>query len=144
MGIQLLQLLLVLRSISASTDSSSSYRLHEITNQSKQVDTTVYSVVQVPPKFPGGNEALLQFIQSASQYPVNLKKGSLVQLRLLIEKDGSISSVQVAYADVDDKLIEEAKRIAKLMPKWIAGSQDGRLLRVYTLVPIRFLSTKKT
>ncbi len=86
---------------------------------------------------------MFEFVQSTSRYPVNLKKGSLVQLKLLIEKDGSISSVQVGYTNANDELIQEAKRIVKMMPKWIPGSQDGQLLRVYALVPIRFMSGKK-
>jgi protein TonB len=143
MSTEFLQSLLILFLIGIATTISHGTNLEEIASQSTQIDTTVYMVVQVPPKFPGGNEAMFQFIQSASQYSVSSKKGLLVQLKLLIEKDGSISSVQVAYADVADELIQEARRIAKMMPKWIPGSQDGRLLRVYALVPIRFIDVKK-
>lgn len=115
----------------------------QINSQYNQIDTTAYVVIQVPPAFPGGNNAMFEFIQSASQYPVNLKKGLLIQLKLLIEKDGSISSVQVDHSSVADELIQEAVRIAKMMPKWTPGSQNGQVLRVYALVPIRFISAKK-
>lgn len=111
----------------------------QMDDQTRLLDTTTYSVVQVPPKFPGGPNVMFQFIQSASRYPVISKRGSLVVVRLLIEKDGTISNVQVSYDDVDDAFVSEAKRIVNMMPKWIPGSQDGRLLRTYTWVPIRFV-----
>lgn len=143
MKVEFLHSILTLALIGITTTLSRGNDLYGIVKPSIQFDTTVYMVVEVPPKFPGGNEAMFEFIRSASQYPVNFKKGSLVQLKLLIEKDGSISSVQVGYTNADDKLIQEAKRIVKTMPSWIPGSQDGRLLRVYALVPIRFIDTKK-
>lgn len=136
MSLKLLQLLFILLS------GATSISLGQTTNQSKQADTTAYAVVQVPPKFPGGPNALFQFIQSTSWYPVNLKKGHLTLMRLLVEKDGSISTMQITYTEVDDDLVAEARRIIKLMPKWIPGSQDGRLLRAYTSVPIRFVKAK--
>jgi protein TonB len=136
MSVRLLQLLFILllgaRSIS----------LGQTNNQNKQVDTTAYFVVQVPPKFPGGPDAMFQFIQSTSRYPVNSKKGSLTIVKILVEKDGSISNMQVNYTEADDDLVSEAKRIVKLMPKWIPGSQDGQILRAYTAFPIRFVKAK--
>ncbi|WP_461132432.1 energy transducer TonB [Spirosoma lituiforme] len=116
--------------------------LGQTNNQHRQVDTTAYAVVQVPPEFPGGPDAMFQFIQSTSLYPISLTKGSLMVVRLLVEKDGSISNVQITHADVANELIVEAKRIINRMPKWKPGSQDGQLLRAYTSVPIRFLKAK--
>jgi protein TonB len=105
-------------------------------------DTTVYMIVQVLPAFVGGNAAMQQYIQSTSRYPVSSKKGPLVQLRLLIEKDGSVSQVKTVYTEVDDKYVQEAKRVLETMPNWVPGSQDGRPLRSYFLVPIRFTDAK--
>jgi len=116
--------------------------LGQTNNQHRQADTTAYAVVQVPPEFPGGPDAMFQFIQSTSLYPISLTKGSLMVVRLLVEKDGSISNVQITHADVANELIVEAKRIINRMPKWKPGSQDGQLLRAYTSVPIRFLKAK--
>ncbi|WP_373513379.1 energy transducer TonB [Persicitalea sp.] len=134
--------LLLLLSISAVVISSHGQGLEEMATQSRQDDTTVYTVVE---KAPGDKESMFQFIQSASKYPVSPKKGSMVQIRLLIEKDGSISRVQVSYTDpnTNDDLVREALRIAKTMPNWIPGSQDGRPLRILTIFPIRFVKSGK-
>ncbi len=142
--IYLLQLLLLL-SIGTASISSYGQNLEEVTTQSYQGDTTVFTIVEVAPEFPGGKEAMFQFIQSASKYPVSPKDGIMVSIKLLIEKDGSISRVQVFHADPDanDDLAREAVRIAKTMPKWIPGSQDGRPLRVLTVFPMRFVNIGK-
>jgi hypothetical protein len=122
--------------------------INQGSNPNQGSDTTAYFIVQVPPEFTGGNEALLRFIQStaSSNYPISAKKGKgtyTVFLKLLIEKDGSISNLSVQNADTREEYIREGKRIARSMPKWKPGSQDGRLLRAYTVVPIHFIIEKK-
>ncbi len=136
MSLRFFQLLFILLS------GANSVSLGQTINQSTQADTTAYAVVQVPPEFPGGPDAMFQFIQSTSRYPDNLKKGPLTLVKLLVEKDGSISNVQVTYTEVDDDLVSEAKRVVKIMPKWTPSSQDGRLLRAYISIPIRFVKAK--
>lgn len=118
---------------------ANSISLAQTSSQVRSADTTAYAVVQVPPTFPGGADALLRFIQSTSRYAVDPKKGPLTLIRLLVEKDGSISTVQVTYTEGDETLATEAKRVVKQMPSWIPASQDGRLLRAYTVIPIRFV-----
>ena len=143
MSIKFLQTLFPLLLVATVSIFSHNTTLGQTNSQSQQVDTTAYMVVQVPPQFPGGSQAMFQFIQSASYYPLNPKKGLLVQLKLLVEKDGSISSVKAIYAEANDEFVKEAMRIIKTMPKWIPGSHDGRLLRAYTIISIRFTNAKK-
>ena len=145
MKTKFMQPLLLLFSVGTVIVSLAGYRPKQAAKCSSQTDTTVYTIVEVAPEFPGGREAMFQFIQSASKYPVSPKNGAMVQIRLLIEKDGSISRVQVAHTDpnANDNLIQEAVRIAKTMPKWTPGSQDGRPLRVLTIFPIRFAGVGK-
>lgn len=137
--LQPLVILLLVTTINAFPPTTS---LGQINGQPEQVDTTAYTIVEIPPEFPGGRQALFSFIQSASQYPLNLKKGFLVQLKLLVEQDGSISSIQVSYREAPEKFVNEAIRIIKTMPKWMPGSQDGQVRRAYAIIPIRFTRVK--
>ncbi len=121
---------------------ANSISLAQTSRQVQPADTTAYAVVQVPPTFPGGPDALLRFIQSTSRYTVDPKKGPLTLVRLLVEKDGTISTVQVIYSEGDETLAAEAKRVVKQMPNWTPASQDGRLLRAYMVIPIRFTKAK--
>ena len=114
-------------------------------NNDTKSDTTVYMVVQAPPQFPGGSVALFRFIQSASKFPVSFSRTRDTQtifLKLLIEKDGSISNIAVAFSAAKGQLEQEAKRIVSAMPKWKSGSQDGRVLRVNLMMPIHFKTVK--
>ncbi|QKZ13535.1 energy transducer TonB [Spirosoma sp. KUDC1026] len=137
-----MKFLLALAFIGATVTALSATQARGQSGRPMPSDTTVYMIVQEPPAFVGGKEALFQFIQANSKYPVNSKKGPLVQLRLLIEKDGSVSEVKTIYTDVSEELTQEANRIGRTMPRWIPGSQDGRLLRAYAVVPIRFTNGK--
>lgn len=111
-----------------------------------QADTTVYTVVESPPEFPGGIASLRHFIKKYSKLPIAPKIGKntvAVDLRLLVERDGRISAVKVERVDgvegpKQDKYEREVRRIVSEMPGWKPGSQDGTRLRTYALVPILF------
>lgn len=58
----------------------------------------VYTVVDRMPSFPGGDEALLQYIDAHLKYPAaSLEQGvqGLVMLRFAVEADGNVGKVQV-------------------------------------------------
>lgn len=111
-----------------------------------QADTTVFTVVEVPPEFMGGIEGLKTFIKSNSNIPIasNAEKNAVwIHTRLLIERDGKVSAVQVKrIGSIDEhnyeKYEREAQRIVSMMPSWTPGSQDGKPLRCYALIPILF------
>jgi len=110
-------------------------------NIKNNIDTTVYMVVEFQPEFPGGQAAMFNFIQKQSKYPVtNIrnKASEKLFLKLLIEKDGSVSNATVVFSDAGKEREEEAKRIAAKMPKWKPGYQSGRQLRTYFMVPVYF------
>lgn len=104
-------------------------------------DTTVYAIVEVQPEFPGGNRSLFEFIQSTSKYPVSRggnKTTRPVSIRLLIEKDGTISDVSTLRSEGQSRLEDEAKRIAGHLPRWRPGYHGGRRVRTFTVVTIYF------
>ncbi|WP_247237932.1 energy transducer TonB [Telluribacter sp. SYSU D00476] len=111
-----------------------------------QADTTVYTVVESPPEFPGGTASLKHFIKKYSKLPIAPKRGKntvVVGLKLLVERDGRISAVEVMEVDgvegrKQEKYEWEARRLVSEMPGWKPGSQDGKRLRTYALVPILF------
>lgn len=100
----------------------------------------VYNSVEYPPKFPGGDAALMKYVATHIQYPtmaqVNNVQGNVV-LRFVVEKDGSIGEVRVARSKGDD-LDKEAVRMAKTLPNFIPGKQDGKPVRVWYTMPVNF------
>jgi hypothetical protein len=54
----------------------------------------------------------------------------------MVEIDGSLSEFQV-LRDAGLETGEEALRVLKLSPKWIAGKEDGKITRMRYNIPIK-------
>ncbi len=105
-----------------------------------EVENKVFDVVEQMPSFPGGPSALMQFLSSNIKYPVVAQENGVqgrVVVSFVVERDGSITDVQVARS-VDPSLDREAQRVVKSMPKWIPGKQNGQAVRVKYNVPVAF------
>lgn len=107
---------------------------------SKQSDYTgkVYDVVEQMPSFPGGNEALMNFIKENITWPdvQDYVQGRVV-VKFIVERDGSISYAQIARS-LDPLFDKEALRVVNNMPKWNPGKQNGKTVRVSYNVPVSF------
>ena len=105
-----------------------------------EVATKVFDVVEEMPSFPGGNAALMSYLNSNTKYPVVAQENGVqgrVIVSFVVERDGSISDVKVARS-VDPSLDREAQRVVKSMPRWSPGKQNGSTVRVKYTVPVVF------
>ncbi len=103
-------------------------------------DTKIYETADVMPEFPGGKEAMEQFIISNIKYPNAAKKAGikgLVTVNAVVEKDGSLSEVKVKK-DIGGGCGEEAVRVVKLMLTWVPGQVKNEDKRVRVSVSIFF------
>ena len=99
-----------------------------------------FDVVEQMPEFPGGQEALMQFLRQEVKYPKEAFKDGVqgrVVVQFVVEKDGSISEVEVVKK-VNEHLDAEAIRVVNAMPKWKPGKQKGENVRVKYTLPISF------
>lgn len=109
-----------------------------------QSNQNVYDEVEQMPEFPGGMEAMINFIQTNIKYPKDAIKQEVsgrVMVMFVIENDGSLSNVRVARK-VFPSLDAEAVRVIKTMPKWKPGKEKGKVVRVNYTMPVVF-SIKK-
>ena len=100
----------------------------------------VYQIVEEMPRFPGGDEAMFKFIAKNVQYPKEAKDKEIqgrVFLSFVVEKDGSVSNVEVKRG-IGGGCDEEAVRVVKAMPKWKPGKQEGKPVRVSFTLPFNF------
>lgn len=105
-----------------------------------EVENKVFDVVEQMPSFPGGPSALMSYLNSNVKYPVVAQENGVqgrVVISFVVEKDGSITDVQVVRS-VDPSLDREAARVVKSMPNWIPGKQNGSAVRVKYNVPVAF------
>ena len=97
-------------------------------------------VVEEMPSFPGGTEALLNYLSENITYPKECEdvcvQGRVI-VTFVVEKDGSISEAKVVKS-VYQPLDEEALRVVKGMPKWIPGRMNSEPTRVKYTIPVTF------
>jgi TonB family protein len=92
------------------------------------------------PEFPGGMTKLYEYLSSDLKYPEDARQLGVqgqVLVDFAITIDGSIVEVKVK-TPFFESLDKEAIRVVSEMPKWKPGMQDGKLVRVYYQIPIRF------
>ncbi|MBP5458263.1 MAG: TonB family protein [Paludibacteraceae bacterium] len=104
-------------------------------------EDSIYENGQVDerPQFPGGAEALELFLRIYVRYPADFEgciKGR-VNVSFVVEKDGSISNVEVLRG-LHSLVDAEAVRVIKAMPKWIPAKHKGRVVRCRSVVPVLF------
>ena len=100
----------------------------------------VFTMVEVMPKFPGGQAGLFQYLARSIKYPVIAQKSKeqgRVIIQMVISKDGSLSNIKVLRS-VSPSLDAEAVRVVGNMPKWEPGMQKGQPVSVKYTIPIVF------
>jgi len=113
--------------------------------EDKQQEEVVFKVVDVLPKYPGGEPARKKFIAKNIKYPKEAKEKGIqgkVYIAFVVEKDGSITNVKILRG-VDPLLDNEAIRVVKSMPKWEPGTQRGQNVRVQFNMPFKFALPKE-
>ncbi len=106
----------------------------------KRDEDEVYMSVEKNPEFPGGVNAMMDYLRGNLKYPKSAKKNKQegrVFIGFIVEKDGSVSNVKVLRG-VCEELDSEAVRVVKSMPTWIAGRDKGEPVRVQYTLPIVF------
>ena len=105
-----------------------------------QTDPKVFDTVEQMPEYPGGMQAMIEFLQTNMKYPEDAAKQKVegrVMVQFVVETDGSVSDVHVAK-QVFPSLDAEAIRVVQAMPKWTPGKDKGRVVRVKYNLPIVF------
>ena len=103
--------------------------------------TVPFSVVEIKPKFQGGDESTFtKWVASQLIYPEQSKKDS-IQGRIIVQfsvsEKGKVENVKIVRG-VNDLLDKEAYRVVSLSPDWEPGIQDGKAVKVRYTFPVIF------
>lgn len=96
--------------------------------------------IEVYPEYPGGEDALHNFLDNNMKYPSEARKKNItgkVILSFIVDKLGNVTNVAVLKG-IGGGCDEEAVRVVKLMPKWKPATQDGLPVNVKYTFPINF------
>jgi len=108
--------------------------------QEEEPEPEPFVVVEEMPMFPGGNEALQQYIADNTQYPEVAKENNIqgrVIVRFCVTSTGSVNQISI-FKGVDPELDEEAMRVVSTLPTFKPGRQGGKPVPVWFIVPINF------
>lgn len=99
-----------------------------------------FVIVENMPVFPGGVNALMQYLYKNTVYPQRAREAGIsgtVYISFVIETDGCVTSIAV-LREVAGGCTEEAIRVVSGMPRWEPGRQRGKAVRVRLNLPINF------
>ncbi|MDD4822477.1 MAG: TonB family protein [Bacteroidales bacterium] len=121
-----------------------SFNPNETYGEGEYVDEEIPMIdIQVPPKFPGGDAALMQWLNRNIQYPKAAKnrgeKGR-VTISFVIDKNGRVINGRIEKG-VSAELDAEALRILTIMPDWEPGKQNNKPVKVRYILPVTFRLT---
>ena len=127
---------------SAAVDEESAVDTDSTSADSSAVkeDKTVYLNSDVPPEFPGGNDAMKQWLTENVKYPAAAKKDKIIglaEVSAIVEKDGSLTDVKVKR-DIGGGCGAEAVRAVKQMPTWVPGQIKNENKRVKVTIKVFF------
>ena len=106
----------------------------------KAANDKVLEKAEVMPEFPGGEQAMMDYVSKNVVYPNEAQEKGIsgrVLVSFVIEKDGSISEAKVVKG-IGGGCDEEAVRVVKAMPKWKPGKDKGKPVRVSYMMPFTF------
>ena len=104
-------------------------------------DVDIFVEYETWPEFPGGQQELLKYIQENLIYPKQALKKQIQGrsiCQFIVEKDGSISHIQVVRSSGNKSLDRAAIRVIKTMPKWTPGRLQGKIVRTHYVIPVNF------
>ncbi|MBR5706699.1 MAG: TonB family protein [Bacteroidaceae bacterium] len=113
--------------------------------ETEEPDSTgeVFMVIEQQPEFPGGEEAMFEYLRSNLVYPEKCKENKIqgrVLVAFVINKDGKIVEPEVVKSAGPEgvELDVEALRVVSEMPAWTPGKQKGKAVRVRYTIPVVF------
>lgn len=102
----------------------------------------IFELVEEEASFEGGNESLVKWLNTNLIYPQYAKEAGFegkVYVKFVVERDGTILApiVMKGIKDCND-CDKEAKRLVKSMPKWTPAKHQGRIVRSYRIIVVKF------
>jgi TonB family protein len=111
-------------------EKTSQYKSSETFAQNDTTSEIIYKVCEKMPEFPGGEEALENYLSITMDYPTGAVKLQNAVVQFVINSDGSVSNVKVVKSTVHAVIDKGVIKHVSTMPKWTPGTQSGKKVRV--------------
>ncbi|HNR08793.1 MAG TPA: energy transducer TonB [Saprospiraceae bacterium] len=100
----------------------------------------IYTVTDVQPQFPGGDQKMMQFISKNIKYPNIAKEFGIqgtVYIRFTIDRDGNVKDANV-FRGIDPDCDREALNAVLQFPKFKPAQVKGENVHITYTLPINF------
>jgi TonB family protein len=104
----------------------------------------VYQFTEIQPQYPGGQDAMIRFLQENLKYPELAKQNKvegIVVVSFVVDENGKIirpyGQINMPN-DAKRSLIDEAVRVVQSMPNWIPAQHKGKAVRCTMQLPVNF------
>ena len=99
-----------------------------------------YTIVDENAEFPGGKIKFDEYIKKNMKLTSEMEVSGKCYLRFVVDVDGSISNIVILKGHPHcPECDKEAKRLVQNMPNWIPAKVNGKQVKSYYVVPIKFL-----
>ena len=102
-------------------------------------DEPIEDFAQIEPTFPGGLNAMANFINKNIDIPEYIKEmgaDGIVFVGFVVNKDGSIEQVKI-QGSLSPEIDAAAVKVVSKMPRWSPGINAGKPVRVRFTLPIK-------
>ena len=109
--------------------------------EKSKIEDEILEVAEQDAQFPGGQAALLKYIRENTKYPaIALEQDvqGMVILRFVVERDGRVGVIEVKKS-LSAECDREAVRVIKSLPRFVPARKEGRPVRKWFTVPVRFM-----
>lgn len=124
----------------AEDEESDVHQKSEAAKPANAGATEVRIEVEKMPEFPGGEQALYEFLAKNIKYPALARENGVegtVYVKFLVDAKGKISDVSLMKG-IGSGCDEEAIRVVQKMPRWSPGTLRGEPVDVYYTLPVKF------
>ena len=101
-----------------------------------------YKLVEKLPMFPGGNQAMTEYIQTNVVYPEGSRKYKIqgvVTVGFTLNAEGKVIATEVlSDPEFDNRLQKEAIKVVESMPAWSPAEVKGQKVACKLQVPVSF------
>lgn len=108
--------------------------------QSENKNEEVHAAVDVLPEYPGGVQAMYDWLSAHIQFPASLIADDItgrVIVKFVVDKNGKVKDPEIMKG-LTPEADEEAKRVVLEMPKWNPGTVDGKPVDCSFVLPVSF------
>jgi TonB family protein len=99
----------------------------------------IYESVQVQPEYPGGENALSNYVGNSLIYPemaIEENAEGTVRVQFIVNENGTVSNPVIVGPQVGHGLDQAALDVFSKMDNWTAGTVNGKNVKTRMVLPI--------